>query len=144
MEDNSLYFVYHTLISKSILSVLIHYCIQLFLSHIKRIQSACALLPSDLMYTDVALVAEHHLIVVLPVRGLANVTHHVLVVLNAQSFFRLHGMRHVVVAAVLELLHHPLHGDLIQRWHGWEQQSEAFLICSSQTMCICCCHYCFY
>lgn len=88
------------------------------------------------MNTDVALVTEHHLIVVLPIGGLANVTHHILVVLNAQSFLRLHGMRHVFVAAVLKLLHHPLHGDLIQRRHSWEQQSKTFLIYSSQTHCL--------
>lgn len=76
------------------------------------------LLTSDLVNADIALVAEHHLVVVLAVGRLADVTHHVLVVLDAQTLLRLHGVRHVLVAAALELLHHTLHGDLVQRRHG--------------------------
>lgn len=77
---------------------------------------------SDLVNADVALVAEHHLVVVFPVGRLANVTHHVLVVFDTESLLRLHGVRHVFVAAVLKLLHHPLHGDLVQRRHGWKMK----------------------
>lgn len=73
---------------------------------------------SDLMHADVTLVAEHHLVVVLAVGRLAHVAHHVLVILDAQPLLRLHSVRHVFVAAVLELLHHPLHGDLVQRRQG--------------------------
>lgn len=86
------------------------------------------MLTSDLVNTDVALVAEHHLVVVLPVGGPADVTHHVLVVLDAEPLLRLHGVRHVFVAAPLKLLHHALHGDLVKRRHGWKEGSEKLTI----------------
>jgi hypothetical protein len=62
---------------------------------------------------DVALVTEHHLVVVLSVGGVAHLTHHVVVVLDAQALLRLHGVAHVVMAMTLKLLHHHLHGDLV-------------------------------
>lgn len=75
-------------------------------------------LTSHLMHADVALIAEDHLIVVFAIRRLAHVAHHVFIILDAQALLSLHGMRHVVVTALLKLLHHPLHGHLVQRGEG--------------------------
>lgn len=73
---------------------------------------------SDLMHADVALITEHHLVVVLAVRWLADIADHVLIVLDAEPLLCFHGVCHVFMAAVFKLLHHPFHGDLIQRRHG--------------------------
>lgn len=67
-----------------------------------------------LMYADVALVTEDHLVAILSLWGPAHVTHHVLVVLDAQALLRLDGLLHVLLTLALQLHQHTLHGQLIQ------------------------------
>ena len=67
-----------------------------------------------LMHADVALVAEDHLVAVLSLRRAADVTHHVLVVLDAEAFLRLDGLLHFLGARALQLHQHALHGQLVQ------------------------------
>ena len=73
-------------------------------------------LNSDLMNTDVALVAEHHLVAVLSLRRAADVAHHVLVVLNAQAFLCLNSLLHLLLTHALQLDQNTLHRQLIQLW----------------------------
>lgn len=68
----------------------------------------------DLMDADVALVAEHHLVAVLPLWRAADVTHHVLVVLDAQAFLCLDGLPHLLLAHALQLNQNTLHRQLVQ------------------------------
>lgn len=70
----------------------------------------------DLMDTDVALVTEHHLVAVLPLWRAADVTHHVLVVLDAQAFLSLNGLPHLLLAHALQLNQNALHRQLVQLW----------------------------
>lgn len=86
--------------------------------------SAWASLPTYLVHADVAFVTEHHLVAVLTVGRLADITHDVLVVLDAQTLFRLDGMVHVVGAALLKLLQDPLHGALVQLRHAWGRRAR--------------------
>lgn len=69
---------------------------------------------AHLVHADVALVTEHHLVAILPLWRAADVTHHVLVVLDAQTLLCFNGDVHVLVAHRLQLLQHSLQGDLIQ------------------------------
>lgn len=69
---------------------------------------------AHLVHADVAFVAEHHLVAVLPLRRAADIAHHVLVVLDAQTLLRFDGDVHVLVAHGLQLLQHSLQGDLVQ------------------------------
>lgn len=66
------------------------------------------------MHTDVALVAEDHLIAVLSLGRAAHVAHHVLVVLDAQALLRLDGLLHLLLALALQLLQRALHTQLVQ------------------------------
>ena len=62
-----------------------------------------------LVHTDVALVTEHHVIPFFAVWGAAHVADNVLIVLNSQTFHRLNGMVHVVMALPLQGLHGAFH-----------------------------------
>lgn len=73
-------------------------------------------LMTDLMDTDVALVAEHHLVAVLSLRRAAYVTDNVLVVLDAQALLGLNGLPHLLLAHALQLHQSPLHRQLVQLW----------------------------
>ena len=81
------------------------------MQHARRSGSRAA---AHLVHADVALVTEHHLVAILPLRRAADVTHHVLVVLDAQALLCFNGDVHVLVAHRLQLLQHSLQGDLIQ------------------------------
>lgn len=70
----------------------------------------------DLMNTDVALVAEHHFVAVLSLRGAADIAHHVLVIFDTQAFLRLDGLLHLLLTHALQLDQNTLHRQLIQLW----------------------------
>lgn len=74
--------------------------------------------PTYLVHADVAFVTEHHLVAILTIGRLADVTHDVFVILDPQALFGLYGVVHVVVASLLELLQDPLHGVLVQLRHS--------------------------
>lgn len=73
---------------------------------------------THLMHTYVALVTKHHLVAVLSIRRLTDVTHHVLIILDPKPLLRFHCVAHVVIAMALKLLHESLHGVLIQQLHA--------------------------
>lgn len=70
----------------------------------------------DLMNANVALVTEDHLVAVLSLWRAADVTHHVLIVLDAQAFLRLDGLPHLLLAHALQLDQNTLHRQLVQLW----------------------------
>lgn len=74
---------------------------------------------ANLMYADVALVTEHHVISLFAVRGAAHVTDDVLVVFDAQAFHGFDGVLHVVVTLPLQGLHGSLHRQLVYRRLSW-------------------------
>lgn len=77
------------------------------------VASSQAPLPTYLMHADVALVAEHHLVAVLTIRWLADVTDDIFVILDPQTFLSLNCMVHVVIAPLFKFLQDPLHGVFI-------------------------------
>lgn len=74
-----------------------------------------------LVYTDVAFITEHHVIPLFTIRGAADITDDVLIVLYTQPFHRLDGVVHVVMALPLKGLQGSLHCQLIQRPLPWER-----------------------
>lgn len=78
-----------------------------------QVASLWASLPTYLVHADVAFVTEHHLIAILTIGRLADVTHDVFIILDPQALFGLYGMIHIVVASLLKLLQDPLHGVLV-------------------------------
>ena len=66
-----------------------------------------------LVHTDVALVTEHHVVPFLAVGRAAHIADDVLIVLNPQTFHRLDGVLHVVMALTLQGLHGALHCQLV-------------------------------
>lgn len=68
------------------------------------------------MDADVALVTEDHLVAVLSLWRAADVTHHVLVILNAQAFLRLDGLPHLLLTHALQRDQNTLHRQLVQLW----------------------------
>lgn len=65
------------------------------------------------MNADVALVTEDHLVAVFSLRRATDVTHYVLVVLDAQTFLCLDGLPHLLLTHALQLHQNALHRQLI-------------------------------
>lgn len=60
--------------------------------------------PTYLVHTDVAFITEHHLIAVLTIRRLADITDNIFIIFDPQAFLSLYGMIHIVVASLLKFL----------------------------------------
>ena len=71
------------------------------------------------MNTDVTFVTEDHVVALLAVGGATHVTDDILVVLDAQPFYRVDGVVHVVMAMTLQRLHGALHCQLVYRPLPW-------------------------
>lgn len=82
---------------------------------------------TNLMDTNITLVTEHHVIPILTVRGPAHITDDILVIFDAQPFFSLDGVIHVLMTVPLQHLNCLFHRVFIQEPTSYNRERKGQL-----------------